>query len=91
VSVRIQLPPILRPVIGGERWLEADGASIAAALSDLARKHPALALHFFDETGAIRRNIVFLHDGVLVRAAEAISRPVKLDDEIVLTHALAGG
>ena len=91
MSVRVQLPPLLRTVMGGRRTVEADGHSIAAVLMDLARSHPAIALHLFDEQGAIRRNIVFLHDGALIRAAEAKERCVKSGDEIVLTNALAGG
>jgi hypothetical protein len=91
VSVRVQLPPVLRSVMGGERWLEAQGNSIAAVLTDLARRHPALGLHFFDEQGAIRRNIVFLHDGEMVRAKDAGARRIEQGDEIVLTNALAGG
>jgi len=91
VSVRVQLPPVLRSVMGGERWLEADGDSIAAVLADLAKKHPALGLHFFDEQSAIRRNIVFLHASQLVRAREADTHALKPGDEIVLTNALAGG
>ncbi len=91
MSVSIQLPPILRAVSGGARQLPAEGSSIAAALSDLARRHPALALHFFDEAGAIRHNIVFLHDGAMIRAREAAARRLKDGDEIVVTNALAGG
>lgn len=91
MSVRVQLPPVLRSVMGGERWLEAQGNSIAAVLTDLARRHPALGLHLFDEQGAIRRNIVFLHDGEMVRAKDAGARRIIPGDEIVLTNALAGG
>lgn len=89
--VRVQLPPLLRSVLGGERWLTAEGGSIAAVLSDLAEKYPALGLHLFDERGAIRSNIVFLHDGEMVRAREAQARKLKPGDEVVLTNALAGG
>jgi molybdopterin converting factor small subunit len=91
VSIRVQLPPLLRAVSGGARVLEAQGSSIAAALSDLAKNHPALGLHFFDEAGAIRHNIVFLHDGAMVRAKEANARQLKDGDEVVITNALAGG
>ena len=91
MTVRVQLPPILRPIMGGARTVNAEGNSIAAVLTNLAQAHPAISLHLFDESGAIRRNIVFLHDGALVRAAEAKDRRVKTGDEIVLTNALAGG
>jgi molybdopterin converting factor small subunit len=89
--VRVQLPPILRPVVGGARVVEAEGNSIGAVVAHLAKSHPAIGLHLFDEQGAIRRNIVFLHDGEAVRAAAAKDRRVKNGDEIVVTNALAGG
>ena len=91
MSVRVQLPPILRNLMGGERWLEAEGSSIAAVLADLGRRHPTLALHFFDEQGAIRHNIVCIHEGTLVRGKDAAAHRIELGDEIILTNALAGG
>ncbi len=91
MSISVQLPPILRAVTGGARTLSAQGSTIAAALADLAKNHPPLALHFFDEAGAIRHNIVFLHDGAMIRAREAAARQLKPGDEIVITNALAGG
>jgi len=77
--------------MGGERWLSAEGSSIGAALTDLGERHPALALHFFDEQGVIRRNLVFVHDGVLVRSREASVYELRPGDEIILANALAGG
>lgn len=91
MPVRLQLPPVLRGIAGGERHLEAKGSSIGAVLKDLTVRYPALALHFFDEHGAIRHNIVFLHDGIVVRAREASAHRLKPGDEVVLTNALAGG
>ena len=91
MSVRVQLPPVLRPVMGGERYVSAEGNSIGAVLSDLARRNPALALHFFNESGGIRHNIVFLHEGTMIRAKEADLHQLKPGDEVVITNALAGG
>jgi hypothetical protein len=68
-----------------------EGQSIAAVMANLARTNPAIGLHLFDESGAIRRNIVFLHAGEAVRASEAKERRVKPGDEIIVTNALAGG
>jgi molybdopterin converting factor small subunit len=90
MSVRVQLPPILR-ASAGARVLEAEGSSIAAVLAHLTQAHPSLALHLFDEQGAIRHNIVFLHDGEMIRARDANARRIKPGDEIVITNALAGG
>lgn len=91
LSIRVQLPPLLRPVMGGERYLNAEGSSIGAVLTDLAKRYPALGLHFFNESGDIRHNIVFLHGGMMVRAKEGASHQLKSGDEIVITNALAGG
>jgi molybdopterin converting factor small subunit len=91
VSVRVHLPPVLRHVMGGERWLEADGASVAAVLGALGRRHPSLSLHFFDEHGAVRHNIVCVHNGAVVRANEMSAHQISDGDELVLANALAGG
>ena len=91
MTVRLQLPPVLRSVAGGERWVGASGATIGEALNDLNARHPSLGLHFFDEQGAIRRNLVFVHDGALVRAREAANYRLRDGDELILTNALAGG
>jgi molybdopterin synthase sulfur carrier subunit len=91
VSVRVQLPPLLRHAMGGERWLQSSGDCVAAILRDLADRHPALSLHLFDEQGEVRQNIVCVHKGTVVRAREMASHCVSDDDELVLTNALAGG
>jgi hypothetical protein len=91
VSVRVQLPPLLRHTMGGERWLQSSGDCIAAILRDLGDRHPALALHLFDEQGEVRQNIVCVHEGAVVRAREMASHFVRAGDELILANALAGG
>jgi sulfur carrier protein ThiS len=91
LSISVQLPPLLRTLSGGARVMTAEGCSVAEIMADLSKKYPLFARHLFDEAGAIRPNIVFLHDGVLVRAREAATHSVRDGDEIVLTNALAGG
>lgn len=91
MSVRVQLPPLLRSLCGGAREMPADGHSISDVVSDLARTHPPFARHLLDDVGGIRTSIVFLHDGMLVRAGEAAAHKVRDGDEIVLTNALSGG
>jgi molybdopterin synthase sulfur carrier subunit len=90
MSVRVQLPPLLRNV-AGERWIEAEGTTMSDVLRDLARRHPALALHFFDEQGAVRHNIVCVHRNEVVRAREMPAHFVQAGEELILANALAGG
>jgi hypothetical protein len=91
VSVRVHLPPVLRHIIAGERCLDGEGGSITSVLADLAKKHPAVALHLFDEQGAVRHNIVCVHNGDLVRARQMSAHAVASGDELILANALAGG
>lgn len=91
MSVAVRLPPLLRPLSGGARVVEADGTTIGEAMADLALRRPAFARHLFDDTRSLRCSIVFLHDGRLVRAGEAHAHAVADGDEIVLTNALSGG
>ena len=90
-AVRVRLPPVLRPVMGGREAVEAPGATILEVLENLAREYPAIGLHLFDEGGGARRNIVCLHRGDLVRAPEFAARRVVAGDDLALTNALAGG
>jgi sulfur-carrier protein len=91
MSVRVQMPPLLRTLTGGARQMTAEGNSVAEVMADLSKQHPLIGRHVFDEDGRIRCSIVFLHDGVLVRAGEAADRIVEDGDEIVMTNALSGG
>ena len=91
MSVTVKLPPVLRQVVGGLRELEAEGETLAAVIDDLAARHPALALHFFDERGSIRRNILFIHHNIAFRPPEAPTVILRPGDEVTITNALAGG
>jgi len=85
------LPPLLRGLMQGERWIEAEGDTIGAALADFGKRNPAIALHIFDEQGTFRHNIVFIHNGEIIRAKKAAAHVLKPGDEVILTTALAGG
>lgn len=91
MSVRVSIPPVLRSVSGGRRELEAEGATLRALLEDLSRRHPPLALHLFDEAGAVRRHVLCIHNANAVRPVDFCSHAVRDGDEVIITNALAGG
>lgn len=89
--IRVLVPPVLRTVTGGARMLEAEGATVREVFEDIARKHPALGLHLFDERSGIRRNIVCIHRDCVIRPDEMAARAVSPGEELVLANAFAGG
>ena len=91
MTVRVQIPPVLRSVTGGRRALEAEGATLAAVLASLAQENPPLALHLFDEHGAVRRHVLCIHAASAVRPHEFASHAICDGDEVIITNALAGG
>jgi hypothetical protein len=77
--------------MGGRNTVDGGGETIHGVLQEIAKAHPALGLHLFDETGRPRRNIICLHRGQLVRASDFSKKAVQPGDELTLTNALAGG
>lgn len=89
--IRVHIPPILRAVSGGVRVLEAEGTTVREVFENLARTHPALGLHLFDERSTIRRNIICVHRDCVIRPGEMADRDVSQNEELILANAFAGG
>ena len=89
--VTVELPSALDVVTGGVRTLAVEGETLAAALDDLSRKLPQLAVHLYDESGEFRQHVLCFHnekntrwfDGAGVRLAEG--------DTIRFLQAVSGG
>ena len=87
----IKIPPVLRPSVGGEKELEADGASVGEVLRDLAGKHPATQQQLFSGDGELNRYVnVYLNDED-VRVLDGLETPVGASDVLVILPAMAGG
>lgn len=89
--VTLQLPAVLAPMSGGEREIELEGATVAEALADLVRTRPALGVHLFDESGAVRQYIACFHNEAYVLASEGLSRRLEDGDRITILNSIAGG
>ncbi len=87
----VRIPPVLRPSVGGEREVEADGATVGDVLGNLVEAHPATRGQLFGEDGDLNRYInVYLNDED-VRVLEGLSTVVTAGDSLVILPAMAGG
>ncbi len=87
----IKIPPVLRPSVGGEKELVAEGASVGDVLRDLAGKHPATQSQLFSGDGELNRYVnVYLNDED-VRVLKGLETPVRPSDTLVILPAMAGG
>ena len=87
----IRIPPVLRPSVGGEREVTADGSSVGEVLHALAEAHPETRSQLFGEDGDLNRYVnVYLNDED-VRVLEGLQTPVSDSDRVVILPAMAGG
>ncbi len=87
----IRIPPVLRPSVGGEKELSADGSSVGQILRQLAAQHPQTESQLFSGDGQLNRYVnVYLNDED-VRVLDGLDTQVSESDTLVILPAMAGG
>jgi sulfur-carrier protein len=87
----VRIPPVLRPSVGGEKQVSADGESVGAVLQALAEEHPATRGQLFSDEGELNRYVnVYLNDED-VRVLDGLDTSVSNGDTLVILPAMAGG
>ena len=90
MAVQVSIPTILRPYTGGEKRVEATGATLADLISDLDANHPGLGDRLL-ENGELRRFVkVYLNDED-VRFIGGLATPLADGDAVTILPAVAGG
>jgi molybdopterin synthase sulfur carrier subunit len=90
MPVEVRIPTILRSYTGGEKAVDASGASLSALIDDLEARHPGLKERLL-ENGDLRRFVnVYVNDED-VRFIGGLEAPVSDGDQVVVLPAVAGG
>ena len=86
--MNVRIPTPLRSYTAQRSVVVADGATVAAVLSDLDRQFPGIRFRMVDEQGRLRR-----HMKVWVGRDEVrdLTTPVGPSDEVTIMQALSGG
>ena len=82
----VLLPAVLAAEAGGQKRFELDVTTVGDALRGL----PVRNL-LFDETGELRRLINVYVDGVDARGGRLLEEPLRVDSEVRVVGAVAGG
>ena len=85
--MKVIVPTPLRSYTSA-REVEAEGATLAALLVDLDRRHPGIRFRMIDEQDRMRPHIRFFVNGEQVFDLAAPLRP---GDELQIVQALSGG
>jgi sulfur-carrier protein len=87
----VRIPPVLRPSVGGEKELSAEGSSVGEILHALAEQHPDTQSQLFSADGGLNRYVnVYLNDED-VRVLDGLETTVGESDTLVILPAMAGG
>jgi molybdopterin converting factor small subunit len=87
----VRIPPVLRPAVGGEKELTADGASVRDVLRSVAEAHPDTQAQLFSADGELNRYVnVYLNDED-VRVLGGLDTTIGETDTLVILPAMAGG
>ncbi len=87
----IRIPPVLRPYVGGEKELNAEGSSVGQVLQSIAEEYPDTQSQLFGADGQLNRYVnVYLNDED-VRVLDGLETAVGARDTLVILPAMAGG
>ena len=86
----VRIPPTLRAETGGQRQVDASGATVGAVLNDLAARFPGLASQIF-ENGEVAPFVNVYLEGEDVRTLQGLDTPVADSATVILLPAMAGG
>ncbi len=86
----VKIPPVLRPSVGGEKEVSADGSNVGEVLRALVEAHPGTEAQLFSD-GELNRYVnVYLNDED-VRVLDGLDTSVGESDTLVILPAMAGG
>jgi sulfur-carrier protein len=88
---QVRIPTPLRKYTGGAEAVQADGATVAAIVADLDKRHPGIRERICDESGAVRRFVNIFVNGEDIRFLQNLDTAVKAGDEVSVVPAIAGG
>ena len=88
---QVRIPTPLRKYTGGAETVTAEGATVAAIVADLDKRHPGIRERICDESGAVRRFVNIFVNGEDIRFLQNLDTAVKAGDEISVVPAIAGG
>ena len=87
----VRVPSMLRPTVGGERVVAAEGSTLGELISNVDRLHPGFARQLLDNDGAQRRFVNIYINDEDIRYLKGLETPVEGGDVISILPAVAGG
>ena len=90
MAITVSIPTILRTHTGGEKSVQASGATVSEVISDLDAKHGGIKDRLVRD-GSLHRFVNIYVNDEDVRFAGGLEAPVSDGDSVTILPAVAGG
>jgi sulfur-carrier protein len=87
----LRVPAMLRPTVGGERVVAAEGATLRELIQNVDKRHPGFAGQLLESDGSQRRFVNIYVNDEDVRYLKGLETPVAEGDVVSVLPAVAGG
>jgi molybdopterin synthase sulfur carrier subunit len=87
----VRIPPVLRTQAGGQKQIQAPGATVGEVIQSLTSAHPGLREQLLTADGGLNRFVNVYVNGSDVRYLQDLETPIGDSDTLVLLPAMAGG
>lgn len=90
-TVTLELPSLLAQLVDSPRRLRLEGETVRDAVEALLQQHPALRVHFFDETGELRRFVLCFVNGENAAWYDGLDTRISAGDTLTVLQSVSGG
>jgi molybdopterin converting factor small subunit len=91
MAITIQIPTALRSFTNRQDEVQVEGTTVGAAIAALAKLHPDIKQHLYQDDGGLRSFInVFLGD-TNIKKLQGLDTPLESGAVLMLVPAIAGG
>ena len=91
MPVEVRVPPLVQKVTGGQRTLQASGATVSELLNNLDSQYPGFMAELRDEQGNLHRFVNIYVNDEDMRFLNKLETPVRDGDVVSILPAMAGG
>ncbi|WP_436699943.1 MoaD family protein [Nocardioides sp. BYT-33-1] len=90
MAIEVRIPTILRTYTGGEKAVNADGATLSALIDSLEANHPGIKDRLIEGEDLRRFVNIYINDED-VRFIGSLEAELSDGDQVVILPAVAGG
>lgn len=87
----VQIPPVLRAAVGGERVVHADGGTLGDLLDNLYERYPALREQLRPGADRLSRHVNMYVDDEDARTLQGADTGIRPETTVIILPAMAGG